>query len=30
MYALSLYGISDTQGTAFSLVMWSMQAVVFH
>ena len=26
MYALSLYGISDTQGTAFSLVMWSMQA----
>ena len=26
MYALTLYGISDTQGTAFSLVMWSMQA----
>lgn len=26
MYALSLYGVSDTQGTAFSLVMWSMQA----
>lgn len=26
MYALSLYGISDTRGAAFSMVMWSSQA----
>lgn len=26
MFALSLYGISDTEGTAFSMVMWSCQA----
>lgn len=28
MFALSLFGISNTQGTAFSLVMWSCQAVM--
>lgn len=28
MFALSLFGISDTQGTAFSLVMWSWQAIM--
>lgn len=28
MFALSLFGISDTQGTAFSLVMWSFQAIM--
>lgn len=26
MFALSLYGISDAQGAAFSMVMWSSQA----
>lgn len=26
MFALSLYGISDAEGTAFSMVMWSCQA----
>lgn len=26
MFALSLYGISDEEGTAFSMVMWSCQA----
>lgn len=26
MFALSLYGISDTEGTSFSMVMWSCQA----
>lgn len=26
MFALSLYGISDTQGASFSMVMWSCQA----
>lgn len=26
MFALSLYGIDNTEGTAFSMVMWSMQA----
>lgn len=26
MFALSLYGISEAEGTAFSLVMWSCQA----
>lgn len=28
MFALSLYGISDAQGTAFSIVMWSFQAAM--
>ena len=28
MFALSLYGISDTEGTAFSMVMWSCQAAM--
>ncbi len=28
MFALSLYGISDTDGTAFSLVMWGFQALM--
>lgn len=28
MFALSLYGISDTNGTAFSMVMWSFQAMM--
>lgn len=28
MFALSLYGVSDTEGTAFSLVMWSCQAAM--
>lgn len=28
MFALSLYGISDTQGAAFSMVMWSFQAAM--
>lgn len=27
MFALSLYGISDTQGAAYSLVVWSFQSV---
>lgn len=27
MFALSLYGISDTDGAAFSLVVWSFQSV---
>lgn len=27
MFALSLYGISDTEGASFSMVMWSCQAV---
>lgn len=27
MFALSLYGINDTEGTAFSMVMWGSQAV---
>ncbi|MCM1451289.1 MAG: flippase-like domain-containing protein [Clostridium sp.] len=26
MFALTLYGVSDAQGTAFSMVMWSSQA----
>jgi len=26
MFALSLYGISDTQGASFSMVMWGCQA----
>lgn len=28
MFALSLFGISNTEGTAFSLVMWSFQAMM--
>lgn len=28
MFALSLYGISDARGTAFSLVMWGSQAAM--
>ncbi len=28
MFALSLFGLSNTEGTAFSLVMWSFQAVI--
>lgn len=28
MFALSLYGIPETEGTAFSLVMWSCQAAM--
>ncbi len=28
MFALSLYGIGDTEGTAFSMVMWSCQAAM--
>lgn len=28
MFALSLYGISDVQGAAFSMVMWSCQAMM--
>ena len=28
MFALSLYGVSDAQGTAFSLVMWGSQAAM--
>lgn len=28
MFALSLYGISDAEGTAFSIVMWSFQAAM--
>lgn len=28
MFALSLYGISDTEGAAFSMVMWSFQAAM--
>lgn len=28
MFALSLYGISDTEGAAFSIVMWSFQAAM--
>lgn len=28
MFALSLYGIDETQGTAFSMVMWSCQAAM--
>ena len=28
MFALSLFGIGSTEGTAFSLVMWSCQAVM--
>lgn len=28
MFALSLFGISNTEGTAFSIVMWSCQAVM--
>lgn len=28
MFALSLFGISNTEGTAFSMVMWSCQAVM--
>lgn len=27
MFALSLYGINDTEGAAFAMVMWSFQAV---
>lgn len=29
MFALSLYGISDTDGTAYSLVCWSFQAITY-
>lgn len=29
MFALSLYGISDTEGTAYSMVMWSFQTGVY-
>ena len=29
MFALSLFGISKTQGTAFSIVVWSFQALMF-
>lgn len=29
MFALSLYGIGDTEGTAYSMVMWSFQAAVY-
>lgn len=29
MFALSLYGISDTEGTAYSMVMWSFQAGIY-
>lgn len=29
MFALSLYGISYAEGTAFSMVMWSAQAAWF-
>ncbi|MCM1029386.1 MAG: flippase-like domain-containing protein [Pseudoflavonifractor sp.] len=28
MFALSLYGISDTDGAAFSLIYWSFQALI--
>ena len=28
MFALSLFGISNTEGTAFSMVMWSCQAAM--
>lgn len=28
MFALSLYGVSSTEGTAFSLVMWGFQAMM--
>lgn len=28
MFALSLYGISDTDGAAFSLIFWSFQAMI--
>lgn len=28
MFALSLYGINETNGTAFSMVMWSFQAMM--
>lgn len=28
MFALSLFGLSNTEGTAFSIVMWSCQAVM--
>ncbi len=28
MFALSLFGISNTEGTAFSIVMWSCQAIM--
>lgn len=29
MFALSLFGISSTEGTAFSIVVWSFQALTF-
>lgn len=29
MFALSLFGISTTDGTAFSIVMWSFQALMY-
>lgn len=29
MFALSLFGISNTEGTAFSVVVWSFQAMTF-
>lgn len=29
MFALSLFGISTTQGTAFSIVVWSFQALTY-
>ncbi len=28
MFALSLYGISDTQGVAYSIVMWGCQTIM--
>ena len=29
MFALSLFGVSNTEGTAFSIVMWSFQAMTY-
>ncbi len=29
MFALSLFGISNTEGTAYSMVMWSMQSLTY-
>ncbi|MCH5240242.1 MAG: flippase-like domain-containing protein [Muribaculaceae bacterium] len=29
MFALSLFGITSTEGTAFSIVMWSFQAMMY-
>lgn len=29
IFALSLFGISNTEGTAYSMVMWSMQSLTY-